>query len=115
MNLRKHEYADGTYLLARPDGWGGWVGGAAMCDDGKVRILKRIASQPDTMFSIPAAVSAYGTTVTGFVTHETREGYSTPTESDPLIVRFIAYTYRRNWRMMNRHYTHKGTQKASTL
>jgi len=53
------------------------------------------------MFSIPVSVCARGTRVSGFVMTETREGFSTATEDDPAIVKFIPYTYRKNWRLVS--------------
>lgn len=95
MNTDTREYADGTRLdVTMP--WSLFTGGRALCSDGKVRALARIASTADTFFSIPAAVKVSGRTVSGYVTVETREGLSTPTENDPAVVKFVAYTYGRN-------------------
>ena len=64
-------YADDTHL--RTSGmWDVYCGGAAMCSDGIVLCtwtrcsLKRVPPA-DTFFSIPAAVSVRGITVSGFV------------------------------------------------
>jgi hypothetical protein len=95
MNLDRREYAHGTYLeVAMP--WSLYRGGAALCPDGKVRKLARIAESADTWFSVPAAVKAYGKTVAGYVTVETVAGFETVTDDDPAIVKFIPYQYRRN-------------------
>lgn len=88
-------YADGTYLQQRSP-WGWYDGGAALCPDGKVRRLKRIAESADTFFSVPASVTVRGKTVAGYVTIETRDGYSTPTDDDPSVVKFVPYEYRKN-------------------
>ena len=56
----------------------------------------RITAQPDTFFSIPARVKAHGKTVSGYVTCETLEGFSTETLGDPAVWRFIAYSYGKN-------------------
>lgn len=59
-------YADSTYLRTSTM-WDVYSGGAAMCSDGIVRTLKRISPTADTFFSIPAAVSVRGKTVSGYV------------------------------------------------
>jgi hypothetical protein len=64
------EYANGTYLRTSTM-WDLYSGGAAMCSDGKVRVLKRIAITADTFFSIPASVSVRGRTVSGYVSVDT--------------------------------------------
>ena len=58
-----------------------------LCPDGKRRTVK-ITSTPDTWFSIPARVQAYGKTITGYVT-----GIETAGERD---YEFRAYLYRKN-------------------
>ena len=52
-----------------------------------------VTAYPDTHFSVPARVSLDGRKVAGFVTVETVAGWSTPTADDPLIYRFVPYTY----------------------
>lgn len=89
------EYGEGTELV-QSFPWGLYRGGRAMCSDGKVRNLKRIAQTADTFFSIPAAVNVGKRTVSGYVTVETAEGMSTETPDDPAVVKFIAYTYGAN-------------------
>jgi hypothetical protein len=59
-------YANGTSLRTATC-WDVYSGGAALCSDGIVRALKRIALTADTYFSIPAAVSVRGVTVSGYV------------------------------------------------
>lgn len=89
------KYAHGTYLeLQGP--WHTYCGGKALCADGKVRKLKRIAYGADTFFSIPASVTVQGKTVAGYVTVTTIEGWDTATKEDPAVVRFHAYKYRKN-------------------
>jgi hypothetical protein len=95
MTTFTRPYARGTGLtMSNP--WGLHRGGRAICSDGKVRSLKRIAETADTFFSIPAAVTVNGRTVAGYVTIETEDGFSTWTEDDPAIVKFVAYTYGKN-------------------
>jgi hypothetical protein len=87
------EYADGTALdFSQP--WGFTCKGRALCPDGRVRAFT--GGTADTFFSIPARVSAKGTTVRGYVTVETRDGYSTVTDNDPAVVKFVPYTYLKN-------------------
>ena len=95
----RREYARGTYLdQAFP--WGLFIGGRVLCSDGKVRALKRIASTADTFFSIPASVEVRRDgrrwTVAGYVTVETLAGYSTDSEADPAVAKFIAVEYGKN-------------------
>ena len=87
------QYAQDTELTYAQR-WGLSCHGRALCPDGKVRAFR--GGTADTFFSIPARVSARGTTVAGYVTVETVDGYSTPTDDDPAIVRFIPYRYRKN-------------------
>lgn len=95
MPLDTREYAKGTSLtVERP--YGLFIGGKAMCTDGKVRTLKRIAITADTFFSVPASVTVRGKTVSGFVTVETVDGWTTETEGDPSIVRFVAHSSAKN-------------------
>lgn len=89
------EYAFGTDLRVRYP-WGLYEGGHAMCSDGKVRSLKRISQTADTFFSVPASVVVGGRTVSGYVTVDTARGYSTATDDDPAVVKFIAVKYGRN-------------------
>lgn len=64
--MTTQQYAMGTYL--RTGGpWDVFTGGAALCPDGHVRTLKRIAITADTFFSIPAAVTVRGRTISGYV------------------------------------------------
>lgn len=92
-------YALGTRLdVTYP--WGLHTGGRALCSDGRTRELKRIAQTADTFFSVPAAVRVNGRTVTGFVTVETLVGWSTETDEDPYVVRFVANRYGRNGHLL---------------
>lgn len=80
---KRLEYENGTYLLC--DGpWDVFRGGAALCADGKVRKLKRIAIVADTWFSVPASVEVKHKTVAGYVS-----------VNDNVVV-FHAYLYRKN-------------------
>lgn len=103
MKIQKREYADGTFVTVRDD-FRNIVGGRAMCSDGKVRRLLRISQHADTYFSIPGSVqvSVDGkrVTVAGFVTFQTRNGNSTETPNDPVLVKFYAYEYRKNWKAL---------------
>jgi hypothetical protein len=91
------EYAKGTSLhFSQP--WGLTCRGKALCPDGKVRAFR--GNSADTYFSIPARVSARGTTVSGYVTVESVQGFSTVTEDDPAVVKFVPYKYRTNWKLV---------------
>lgn len=51
----RRRYDNGTYLdMEFPFGF--YLGGRAMCSDGKVRRIHRIAPTADTFFSVPASV-----------------------------------------------------------
>jgi|SRR6185312_7708056 len=101
MSVRHRYYAHDTWVRQLfPFGW--YIAGAAMCSDGKVRKLMRIGERADSFFSVPASVKVKGKTVAGFVTVETREGYITDAASDPLVVKFVAYQYRKNAGMLPR-------------
>ena len=96
MNVDTRTYGAGT-SLAQSYPWGLYHGGAALCADGKVRKLKRIAQTADTFFSVPAAVNVGKRTVAGYITVECLSGSSVYVdESDPMVVKFVAYTYRAN-------------------
>jgi hypothetical protein len=95
MAIERRNYASGTYLeVTYP--WGVYVGGAALCPDGIVRRLKRIARTADTLFSIPASVTFKGKTIAGYVTFENDIGTSTEDKEHPHYVSFRPYTYRQN-------------------
>jgi hypothetical protein len=91
-------YAGNTFLELEPSPFAcGFVRGAAVCSDGKVRSLRfSNGGVADTFFSVPCSVQVRGKTVSGFCTIETVEGLSTETENDPLTVKFCAYSYGRN-------------------
>ncbi len=87
MSDKRQDYCYGTYLTYRLP-WGLYTGGAALCPDGTVRRLKRIATTSDTCFSIPASVTARGRTVAGFVQPVDDNGEN--------ILRFYPLENRRN-------------------
>lgn len=99
MSQYKRDYSRGTYLIFNMP-FAVYVGGRAMCSDGKVRSLKRIAETADTFFSVPASIVVKGKTVAGYVTTETEEGLSTDTKADPACIKFCAYTYGRNGHLL---------------
>jgi len=88
-------YGEGTSVLVGTP-FGFYRSARVMCSDGKVRTTKRISDTADTFFSVPAAVSVRGKTVSGYVTVETSAGSSTETADDPLVLKFVAYQYGRN-------------------
>jgi hypothetical protein len=88
-------YAADTHLVVEyPFGW--YRAGRAICSDGRTRTLKRIALTADTFFSTPAAVTVNGRTVSGYITVETLDGYTTATGADPAVVKFVANSYGAN-------------------
>ncbi len=97
--MERRDYAQGTYLTVRYP-FATFVGGSALCKDGKVRTLKRISESADTFFSVPASVEVRQNgkrfTVAGYVSVDTVSGSSVETEDDPAIVRFHAYRYGKN-------------------
>lgn len=95
MTIERRDYARGTSLVQSYP-WGLYHGGRAMCSDGRVRALKRIAITADTFFSVPAAVTVAGRTVSGYVTVECASGSSVVTDDDPAVVKFVAVQYGRN-------------------
>lgn len=103
MNMDTREYGVGTNLTQSYP-WGIYWGGKALCSDGKVRALKRIAQTADTFFSVPAAVEVRKDgkryTVSGYITMETLSGMSTEVDGDPTTVKFIAYTYGKNGHLL---------------
>lgn len=88
MNDETRAYGRGTALTMRYP-FATYVAGRALCSDGKVRALKRIAVTADTFFSVPAAVRVNGRTVGGYVTFE-------DDADGERVVLFRAYTYGRN-------------------
>ncbi len=97
--METRNFANGTCLINSMP-WGIYHGGRALCSDGKVRAIKRIAQTADTFFSVPASVTVKGKTVAGYVTTETLSGSSVATDDDPTVVKFVAYTYRKNGNLL---------------
>jgi len=92
------QYGFGTSLELEPGPFAcGFQRGLAMCSDGKVRAVRFPGGGiADTFFSVPAAVDVDGKRVSGFITVETAEGWTTETEDDPAVVKFHAYSERKN-------------------
>jgi hypothetical protein len=100
MTTERRPYALGTFLT-QSFPWGTYsLPGRALCSDGKVRALARIAITADTFFSVPSAVKVAGRTVSGFVTTD-------DDDEGNVSVRFIAYSYGRNGHLL------PGTKVAS--
>jgi hypothetical protein len=97
----KTTYAQGTELVTPDHPMAcGFRSGKALCPDGKVRaVLFRNGGIADTFFSVPAAVRYKGKTVAGYVTIQTVEGYSVPSDDDPAVVKFFPYLYRKNGKL----------------
>lgn len=95
MGIDRREYGEGT-SVTQSFPWGWYISARVMCSDGVVRAVKRISETADTFFSVPCAVAVRGKTVSGYMTFDTAEGFSTETEDDPTVLKFIAYTYGKN-------------------
>lgn len=93
--VETRNFSDGTSVTVRMP-WSLYVSARVLCPDGKIRKTKRIAQTADTFFSVPCAVYVNGKTVAGYMTVETRAGLSTATESDPAVVKFFPFKYRKN-------------------
>lgn len=82
--------------------WGGLVrADGALCPDGVRRVAYPSGDGfADTFFSLPARVritrDGSRFTVSGYVTMETMDGFSTHTDDDPLTVKFYPYLCRKN-------------------
>lgn len=72
----------------------------AICSDGTVRTVRLSPLGADTFFSIPGRVSVRGKTVSGYLTRETADGWTTETDGDPAVWKFVAYTNGRNAGML---------------
>jgi hypothetical protein len=94
------KYANGTSLTLHPFACG-FSQARALCSDGIIRSVRFAnGGMSDTFFSIPGRVSVKGKTVSGYVTVETVQGFSTPTDGDPVIVKFVANRYGRNYALL---------------
>ena len=93
--IMERRYGDGTRLDHSADG--GCVWGKALCADGDVRAVRfPRGGHADTFFSVPAVCTIKGKTVTGFVTIETRAGYTTASDDDPTVVKFVINRYGKH-------------------
>ena len=99
LNSQFRSYAKGTYLQYTMP-WSLYVGAAALCPDGKVRKVKRIASTPDTFFSIPASVTYKGKTVAGYLHLKNIGDPTNPLEFKDAVI-FSPYLYRKNGNIFN--------------
>jgi hypothetical protein len=72
-----------------------------LCSDGKVRATARLSQHPDTFFSTGAAIRVRGRYITGYLTVETRDGFSTETPDDPAVVKFFAHSNHPNAGLLN--------------
>jgi len=91
MSITKTDMGAGT-SISRQYPWGTTITARALCSDGKVRTCYNI-KEADTYFSIPCNVEVHGFPIKGYITFNTRDGYSTETEDDPMQVEFRQYTY----------------------
>ena len=91
MSISTTEYADGTSVTMNYP-WGTYVSAKVLCADGIVRTARNI-KEPDTFFSVPCNVEVQGKPIKGYFTFDTREGFSTETDDDPMVCKFRHYTY----------------------
>jgi len=99
LNSQFRSYANGTYFqFSMP--FCLYIGAAALCPDGKVRKVKRIASTPDTFFSIPASVTYKGKTVAGYLHLKNVGDPANPLEFKDAVI-FSPYLYRKNGNIFN--------------
>jgi hypothetical protein len=99
LNSQFRSYANGTYFQYTMP-WSLYVGAAALCPDGKVRKVKRIAETPDTFFSIPASVTYKGKTVAGYL-HLKNVAHPFDAVAFKDAVIFSPYLYRKNGNIFN--------------
>jgi hypothetical protein len=91
MATWKRDYGHDTYVVMRSTGlFSGFVAGRALCSDGRVRHLKRIAACADSFDSVPAAVTVKGRTVSGFITWASMDGFTVELPGRPHVVKFVA-------------------------
>lgn len=90
--IETRKFAEGTSTLQEMP-WGVYRGGKALCSDGRVRRLSRIAPTADTVYSVPAAVQIghKRASVAGFVTVACPSGLSTETAHDRAVATFVAH------------------------
>jgi hypothetical protein len=106
MATWKRDYGNGTYVVTRTTGlFSGFVAGRALCSDGRVRQLKRIALCADSFDSVPAAVTVRGKTVSGFITWARMDGFTVELPDNPHIVKFIAQRGRNKHLLPDGAYT----------
>lgn len=91
---RKH-YARDTYV-DQTTTWGLFLRARVLCADGVLRQTVRLSDTADTFFSVPASVKVGGKEVSGYITFETEEGFSTETDLDRTVVKFVANQYGKN-------------------
>jgi hypothetical protein len=100
-------YADGTSITLGDFPFAEIRAARALCTDGKVRAFRPTNGHGDTFFSVPGSVKVGGKTVTGFISTETRDGFSTATDDDPAVVKFTAYRYGKNGHLLPREEDHR--------
>lgn len=77
-----------------------WIGGRAMCSDGRVRALYRCAPFPDYVGFLRATVRVQNKNIAGYVTHESAQGSQFPDDDDPCVLKFCAFTYGVNHNLL---------------
>jgi hypothetical protein len=95
VRVERRDYGLGTWVEQTAP-WGWFRQGRVICSDGRLRRTDRLAECADTFFSVPAKVKVNGKTVSGYITFETAEGFTTASPADPTCVKFIAHQYGKN-------------------
>lgn len=93
--ISTQQYADGT-SVTQEFPLGRYVSARVMCSDGRVREVSRISDTADTFFSVRCAVRVKGRTVSGYLTIESRAGFSTSDKNDLEVAKFVAHQFSRN-------------------
>lgn len=93
MKRNTTHYAYGT-SITQSYPFGIYVSAYALCPDGRVRKVKRIAQTADSFFSIPASIKYKGKTVAGHL-------YFSNDITSPAAVMFAPYSYRKHGKIFN--------------
>lgn len=97
-------YALGTHITYNLP-FGIRVKAAALCPDGVVRSVCNLSATADSFMSVPAAVRiryrGRRLTISGYITIESVRGFLTPSDDDPLVVKFVPFSGGKNaWPLM---------------
>ena len=93
MKRNTTHYAYGT-SITQSYPFGIYVSAYALCPDGRVRKVKRIAQTADSFCTIPASIKYKGKTVAGHL-------YFSNDITSPAAVMFAPYSYRKHGKIFN--------------